>query len=57
MGRELYINVRRGLILISGPSPERKEGQDEEEEDPVLKTIVMKIVVFGDVSSFSLVNV
>jgi hypothetical protein len=30
MARELYINVRRGLIQTTGPSPRRKEEEEFE---------------------------
>jgi hypothetical protein len=32
MARELYVNVRRGLIQ-TGPSPKRKEEEEEEEKE------------------------
>jgi hypothetical protein len=33
MARELYVNVRRGLIKTTGPSPKRNEEEEEEEEE------------------------
>jgi hypothetical protein len=37
MARELYVNVRRGLIQTTGSSPKRKEEEKKQKKEKKLK--------------------
>jgi hypothetical protein len=40
MARELYVNVRRGLVQTTGTSPKREEEEEEEEEEELTQDTV-----------------